>query len=142
MWSDYLVGKFFIFIIKSIWSVIIWCLASKVAWWALIISMLSLLPAISGSELGFRRWYIRFLVDLFDWATNRLDAREDNEYEELEEEEKEDPIRKFSAATSLEKPTLRDPLGEFQIIEVSNYRKTKFLPKSRKTTKIFNNGKT
>ena len=69
------VGKFFIFIIKSLWSVIIWCLASKVAWWALIISMLSLLPAISGSELGFRRWYIRFLVDLFDWATNRLDAR-------------------------------------------------------------------
>ena len=69
------VGKFFIFIIKSLWSVFIWCLASKVAWWALIISMLSLLPAISGSELGFRRWYIRFLVDLFDWATNRLDAR-------------------------------------------------------------------
>ena len=40
--------------------------------------------------------------------------------EEPEEEVREDPIRKFSAATSLEKPTLRDPLGEFQIIEKQN----------------------
>ena len=34
-----------------------------------LISLTSLLPAALGSELGFRRMYIRLLVRLFDWAT-------------------------------------------------------------------------
>jgi len=57
--------------------------AHSVVWYSAAISLLSLLPAILGSELGFRRWYIRFLVDLFDWATLRL-GRADQSFEEDE----------------------------------------------------------
>ena len=40
-----------------------------VLWGIVGISMVSLIPAVFGSEFGFRRLYIKLLVDLFDWAT-------------------------------------------------------------------------
>jgi hypothetical protein len=51
--------------------------AKSVFWYSVLISMMSLLPAILGSELGFRRWYIKFLVNLFDWATKRIQIHND-----------------------------------------------------------------
>ena len=41
------------------------------AWYLFLISLSSLLPAVLGSEFGFRRLYIKLLVDLFDWATGK-----------------------------------------------------------------------
>ena len=42
------------------------------AWYLFLISLSSLLPAVLGSEFGFRRLYIKLLVDLFDWATGMV----------------------------------------------------------------------
>jgi len=55
------------------------------AWYLFLISLSSLLPAVLGSEFGFRRLYIKLLVDLFDWATDRI--VEDNNEEGPEPEE-------------------------------------------------------
>jgi len=40
-----------------------------VLWGIWGISIISIIPAVFGSEFGFRRLYIKLLVDLFDWAT-------------------------------------------------------------------------
>lgn len=54
------------------------------AWYLFLISLSSLLPAVLGSEFGFRRLYIKLLVDLFDWATDRI-VEDNNEEVELED---------------------------------------------------------
>merc|ERR1712131_368252 len=59
-------------------------LAKSGAWYLFLISLSSLLPAVLGSEFGFRRLYIKLLVDLFDWATDRI-VEDNNEEGELED---------------------------------------------------------
>merc|ERR1719383_1552103 len=62
-------------------------------WYLALISLTSLLPAALGSEFGFRRLYIRLLVGLFDWATDRL---EEENSEELDNHNVEQQPRKMT----------------------------------------------
>ena len=65
-------------------------------WYLALISLTSLLPAALGSELGFRRMYIRLLVRLFDWATGEVSfvnvlINKRQKQDRLEEDNNEEP---------------------------------------------------
>jgi len=70
-------------------------MAQSGLWYLALISLTSLLPAALGSELGFRRMYIRLLVRLFDWATDRLE--EDNNEEPSNEDNHNEPRKSLAS---------------------------------------------
>ena len=76
-----------LYIFETCYVLILSLYAHPVVWYSAAISLMSLLPAILGSELGFRRWYIRFLVDLFDWATHRIERYEEDHEDDPDEVE-------------------------------------------------------
>lgn len=77
--------------------------------------MMSLLPAILGSELGFRRWYIKFLVNLFDWATKRIQIHND----EMNENDPKTAPPKIAEKIATSQNSIQNRL-EHQIIDKQN----------------------
>ena len=81
--------------IVALWSTVRILMAfvsgHTVLWYCLIISLLSLVPAILGKELGFRRKYIEALYMIFNWATQHM--VDEQIIEEEEENSNEQPVR-------------------------------------------------
>jgi len=83
----------------EIWS-------KSVLWYCLIISLLSLVPAILGKELGFRRKYIDALYLIFNWATQHMI---DDKTTKIEENSNEAPRTKKRLITKEAMDELTNP---------------------------------
>ena len=77
-----------------------------VLWYCLIISLLSLVPAILGKELGFRRKYIDALYLIFNWATQHMI---DDKTTKIEENSNEAPRTKKRLITKEAMDELTNP---------------------------------